>query len=174
MSRRSERNSLRFCQRGRDRWVEIVTESHPTRVPRKRRDDRADQRLVTLSGRVRSAVAGQAIEDLGNFGTQFRTTALSSAPHILCFEDTASELDLHDDGSVLRAFRDRILQNLPNLLQQTGRRPLASLNRFHRSSLVSPTLVSLSTCRCSPNQRLVVWRSAASTVMWRRPATWIR
>jgi DNA-directed RNA polymerase specialized sigma24 family protein len=103
--RRSERKSLRFCQRGRYLWVEIVSESHPGHVPRK----------VTVSG--------GAIEDCGDFGTQFRTTALSSGSRILHVEETSRELGPDNDGSELRAYRDRVLQNLPKLLQQVETTP---------------------------------------------------
>jgi hypothetical protein len=71
---------LRFYQRGRLQWVELITESHPTRAPRK----------VTLSGQIRAGVAGRTIEDFGDVGSRFSTSALSKAPRILFVEEVDS------------------------------------------------------------------------------------
>lgn len=162
MPRRRERRCLRFYQRGRVRWVELITESQPARTPQKVR------------------VGDRLIDD---FGKQFRTSALLKAPRILFFEDidaappapkanvahaskqrprrTDAERKAHvreiverlqalppaardalkaaearelaqpprrapysdDPLSELAAFKERVLSNFPDSLQQLKRRP---------------------------------------------------
>jgi len=111
--RRIEKSCLRFSQRGCVRWAEYVTESQPAGRPR----------LVTLSGCVRPSVAGQVIEDFGDFRAQFQTSSLTRPPRILFFEETDRELDPYD-VSELQAFKERVLRDLPALQHLKSRSTL--------------------------------------------------
>ena len=67
MPRRRERRCLRFYQRGRYRWVELITESEPAGTPQ----------TITVAGRSVDAFDAR----------RFRTSALSAPPRIICFEE---------------------------------------------------------------------------------------
>lgn len=101
MPRHRQRRSLRFAQRGRCRWVELVTESYPAKKPRQ----------IILTGRVRPAVAGTVLADFGNLGRTFRTSAESWAPRVLFFEEVAADPNPDDLGSGLAAWTEDVLNN---------------------------------------------------------------